>query len=272
MYCDITQIPSHATNAVAKATEKMLIVNYPKKELLEPLRDITRAEVAALIYQALVASGKKKAIVSPYIVNPNVDPFCCADLKGHWAEPFIRALMRMNLTRGFADGSYQPDKPMTRAEYAALVVAAFQPVDKKRPAPHFIDIPKGYWASDAIQIAAQSGFVGGFSVPPHYHAFRPEQNVLRIQVIVSLVNGLALKSSGCDTLVDYSDFNAVPDSACEAVITATQQKIIVDYPEPKRIQPSREATRGEVAAMVYRALVAVGRSTVSSSKAFLTTS
>ncbi|MBO3461818.1 DUF1565 domain-containing protein [Aetokthonos hydrillicola Thurmond2011] len=263
LFADRTQIPSYATNAVAAATQKMLIVNYPRKELLEPLRNITRAEVAALIYQALVASGKQKAIVSPYIVNPNVDGFSCADLISHWAEPFIRALMRMNLTRGFADGSYQPDKPMTRAEYAALIVGAFGPVSK-RPAPTFIDIPRDYWASSAIQIAAQSGFVGGFSVPPkaaapRYRTFRPEQNVLRIQVIVSLVNGLALKASDCDTLLDYSDLNAISESARAAVVTAVQRNIIVNYPDPKRIEPSNEATRAEVGAMVYQALVAMGR-------------
>ncbi|MBR8833215.1 MAG: DUF1565 domain-containing protein [Stigonema ocellatum SAG 48.90 = DSM 106950] len=260
VYCDRAQIPSYATNAVAVATEKMLVVNYPQTEKLEPLRDITRAEVAVLIYQALVVSGKEKPIVCPYIVNSNFDVPGFTDLMGHWAEPFIRGLVSMNLTRGFADGSYQPNKPVTRAQYAALVASAFNKT-AKRPAPDFIDVPKDYWAYSAIKMAAQSGFVGGKSDG----TFRPEQNVLRVQVLVSLVNGLALPAAHPNAVLSYSDCHTIPDSVRKAVATATQQRIVVNYPDPKQIEPDREATRGEVAAMVYQALVATGQTPAISS-------
>ncbi len=253
-YSDRAQIPSYANNAVAVATQKLLIVNYPDSEQLEPMRDITRAEVATLIYQALIASGKEKAIASPYIVNPDADLPSFGDLKGHWAESFIRALISMSLTNGFADGSYQPDKPMTRAQYAALVAVAFNPTPK-RSAPEFTDVAKDFWAAKAIWIAASGGFVSGFSDS----TFRPDQNVQRLQVLVSLVNGLALPPTDNDRLLTYSDRNIIPDYAKKAIITATQQKIVVSYPDPKQLAPVREATRAEVAAMVYQALVAIKR-------------
>ncbi|QSJ14072.1 S-layer homology domain-containing protein [Nostoc sp. UHCC 0702] len=256
LYRDRVQIPSYATNAVAVGTQKQLIVNYPDTEQLEPLRDITRAEVAALIYQALVITSKEKAIASPYIVNPDVDIPSFSDLKGHWAEAFIRALANMGLTHGFADGNYQPDKPMTRAQYAALVAAAFNPTPK-RPAPDFIDVPNDFWAYQALQIAASGGFVSGFSD----RTFRPNQNVQRLQVIVSLVNGLNLPAANKNTALNYTDNSAIPDYARQAVVTATQQKIVVNYPNPKQLAPAREATRAEVAAMVYQALVAINRTT-----------
>jgi parallel beta-helix repeat protein len=254
IYSDRAQIPSYATNTVAAATQKLLVVNYPQTELLEPLRDITRAEVAALIYQTLVAISKENAIASPYIVNPDVEISSFTDLRGHWAEAFIRGLVSMNLTHGFADGSYQPNKPMTRAQYAALVANAFNPTPK-RPAAEFTDVSKGFWGYNAIKIAASGGFVGGFSD----RTFRPDQNVQRLQVIVSLVNGLSLPPAHSEVLKVYSDRNTIPESARTAVATATQQKIAINYPEPKQIQPLRQATRGEVAAMVYQALVAIGR-------------
>ncbi|WGV28372.1 S-layer homology domain-containing protein [Halotia branconii] len=254
VYRDRTQIPSYATNAVAIATQKLLIINYPQTEKLEPLRDITRAEVAALIYQALVSNSQQKAIASPYIVNPDADIPSFTDVKGHWAEAFIRALASMNLTHGFADGSYQPDKPMTRAQYAALVAVTFNPT-AKRPAPDFTDVPQDFWAYNALQIAASGGFVSGFSD----RTFRPDQNVQRLQVIVSLVNGLALPASASNALLTYTDNKSIPDYAQKAVVSATQQKIVVNYPDPKQLAPAREATRAEVAAMVYQALVAIGR-------------
>ncbi|WP_017318461.1 DUF1565 domain-containing protein [Mastigocladopsis repens] len=177
-----------------------------------------------------------------------------SDMAGHWAAAFVEALYQRNLMNGFADGTFQPEASITRAEYAALVAACFKPISK-RAVPVFTDVPKDFWAYSAIQIAAQGGFVGGFSD----RTFRSEQNVLRLQVIVSLVNGLALKAANNNPLLGYSDRNTIPNHARTAVATATQNKIVVNYPDPKLLQPNREATRGEVAAMVYQALVAIRR-------------
>ncbi|MEO1376333.1 MAG: S-layer homology domain-containing protein [Cyanobacteria bacterium J06635_10] len=253
-YRDRAQIPSYATNAMAIATQKLLVVNYPQTEQLEPLRDISRAEVVALIYQALVLLGKQKAIVSPYIVKPDVDIPSFTDLTAHWAEPFIRSLVSLDLTGGYADGTYKPDTPMTRAQYAALIVKAFNPTPK-RYLGDFFDIPPIFWAYKAIKAAAQGGFVGGFSDG----TFRPQEKVQRLQVIVSLVNGLGLPTAHDRVLHNFTDAQTLPKYARTAVATATQQRIVVNYPDPLKIEPKREATRAEVAAMVYQALVAIKR-------------
>ncbi|KAB8331197.1 DUF1565 domain-containing protein [Scytonema tolypothrichoides VB-61278] len=252
VFGDSAQIPSAAINAVAVATENLLIVNYPEIKQLEPLRDITRAEVAACIYQALVASGKELPIASVYIVNPNVEIASDTDVVTHWSTAFIHGLLSMGLTHGFARETFDPDKPITRAQYAALVAVCLNPTPK-HPTTEFTDVPKDFWAYNAIKIAAQGGFVGGF----RDRTFRPEQNVLRLQVIVSLVNGLGLKAADNNSLLGLSDHNIIPDYARSAVATAIQNKIVVNYPDPKQFNPNQEATRGEVAAMVYQALVAV---------------
>lgn len=255
MYGDRAQIPSYATNAMAIATQKLLVVNYPQTEQLEPLRETTRAEVVALIYQALVALGKQRAVISPYIVKPDGDTMpSFSDLTAHWAEPFIRSLVSLDLTSGFADGTYQPDIPMTRAQYAALIVKAFNPTPK-RLVNDFFDVSVNSWNYKPIKAAAQAGFVGGFSDG----TFRPQENVQRLQVIVSLVNGLALTAAHGSALQNFTDSQTLPKYARAAVATATQQRIVVNYPDPKKMEPKREATRAEVAAMVYQALVAIKR-------------
>jgi hypothetical protein len=264
VYRDRAQIPSYATNATTVATQKLLVVNYPQVDQLEPLREITRAEVAVLIYQALVATGLENPLPSAYIVKPETEIPSFSDIVGHWAEPFIRALVSMNLTQGFTDGTYQPDQVMSRAQYTALIAAAFNP-PAKRPSPEFTDIAKDFWAANAIEIAARGGFVGGFSD----RTFRPTQNVQRLQVIVSLVNGLGLAVTELPAAapryqktLTYIDEDKIPEYARTAVTIATQQRIIVNYPDPNLLAPTREATRAEVAAMVYQALVASQRTKV----------
>lgn len=181
-------------------------------------------------------------------------PVSASVLDSHWAEPFIQALRSMDLIHDLPDDTYQPDKPMTRAEYAALVAVAFKPT-AKRPAADFVDVSQDFWAYNAIQIAARGGFVGGFTD----RTFHPHQNVKRLQVIVSLVNGLGLPQADNNVLEVYSDRHTIPDYAEKAVATATHKRIIVNYPDPKLLAPLRPATCAEVAAMVYQALVAIGR-------------
>lgn len=255
IYSDRVQIPSYAINAIATATQNLLVVNYPYTEQLEPLRNINRAEVAALIYQALLAGGQVKAIASPYIVTSNhlyIPSF--TDIMGHWAEPFIRGLCSMNLTHGFADGTYKPDLPITRAQYAALVAVAFNPV-AKRPTPYFTDMRRDFWAAEAIKIAASGGFLSGFGDA----TFRPEQNIQRLQVILSLVSGLGLTTTQNHSSLNYHDNHTIPKYALSAVAAATENRIVVNYPDPKQLLPMGEATRGDVAAMIYQALTALQR-------------
>ena len=68
-YTDGSAIPSWATGFVAASTGRQVVVNYPTLNLLNPNREATRAEVAAIVYQAMVNAGKVSAIPSLYIVK-----------------------------------------------------------------------------------------------------------------------------------------------------------------------------------------------------------
>ena len=254
-YSDRAQIPSYATVAVSTATQRRLVVNYPKTNQLEPMRSITRAEVAALIYQALVATGRADAIASPYIVSP--DPsftLSFFDIQQHWATNFIRPLGSLNLVTGFADGSFKPDEPLNRSQYAALVVKIFNPTPV-RPEAQFLDIPADFWALTAISQAYRGGFLSGFPD----QTFHPQQNMRRIDLITSLAHGLALSSADVKVLEIYEDRDTIPAYAKSAVAAATQAGIIVNYPKLSLLQPTQEATRAEAIAFIYQALVRTGR-------------
>lgn len=257
IYRDRAQIPSYAVSPLATATQRRLVVNYPDALTLRPAEPITRAEVSALVYQGRVALGLATEIASPYIVRPDTSQVLFSDLTDHWATDFIQGLAANNWVSGMADGQFLPDAAMNRAQYAALVVKAFQPTPEK-DAIAFRDVAPNFWAAAAIQQAYQAGFVAGFPD----QTFGPDHPLLRVQIWVSLVNGLALADQGAESLNilgRFQDYTEIPRYALQQTATATRRDLIVNYPDLADLRPNQVATRAEVCAAVYQALVALGR-------------
>lgn len=254
IYRDRALIPSYATLAIAAATERRLLVSQPQTDTLEPLRDITRAEATAMIYQALVIAGQANAIASDLIIDPPLTNPSFADLEDHWAADFIRGLGRQRLIAGFADGTFRPNLPMTRAQYAALLVKAFNP-PPKRPERDFSDVPANFWAAAAIQQAYRSGFLSGFPDG----TFAPDEAILRSQALVALVQGLGLSATDASVLERYVDWQQIPSYAKVAAIAATQHRLVIATPPGTHLRPLSATTRAEASAMTYQGLVQQGR-------------
>ena len=250
LYRDRAQIPSYALMAVAIATEKRLVTNFPDLGRFNPLRAITRGELAAFLYQALVTSGRATPITSPYIVNP--DPYLPSftDTGEHWAQDFIRRLASAELVSGFGDGSFKPDAPINRAQYAALLVKSLNP-PAIRPAGRFLDVGANFWGLDAINRAYQGGFISGFPD----RTFHPNQQLQRLHLWVSLAGGLSLSGGDESILNRYRDRDEIPAYARSAVAAATRARLIVNYPDRDRLQPKQNATRAEAAAAIHQVLV-----------------
>lgn len=176
------------------------------------------------------------------------------DVQGYWAQPYIEALAAKDIIAGFPDGTFKPYEPVTRAQFAAIINKAFSPMPQ-REAVDFTDVSRNFWGYQAIQSAYQGGFVAGYPGG----VFQPQQQIPRVQVLVSLANGLSLRSDNASALSIYTDASQIPNYATDPVAAATVQQLVVNYPTPSQLNPNREATRAEVAAFVYQALVNAGR-------------
>lgn len=175
------------------------------------------------------------------------------DIQGNWAQAFIEALAARGIIQGFPDGTFRPNAPVTRAQFAAMIRQAFeQPLE--RPATQFSDIPANFWALDAIQEAYRMGFMEGY---PN-NIFLPDQNIPRVQVLVALVSGLDLSAPAQTTAIlnqTFQDAAQIPDWAQTSIAAATVNQMVVNYPNVAFLNPNQTATRADVAAFIYQALV-----------------
>lgn len=175
---------------------------------------------------------------------------------GYWAQTFIQELSRRDIIKGFPDGGFRPNDPVTRAQFAAMLSKA---VNKApiRGGVSFVDVSSGYWAASAIQQSYVTGFMSGYPG----NVFEPNQNIPRVQILVSLANGLNYSATQPPEiiLVAYADAGGIPNYARNSVAAATENRLVVNYPNVQFLNPNQSATRAEVAAFIYQALVRSGQ-------------
>lgn len=180
----------------------------------------------------------------------------------YWAQVFIRELAKKDIIKGFPDGSFRPNAPVTRAQFAAMLSQAMN-----KPAirgnTKFTDVASTYWANNAIQKSYTLGFVSGYPD----NTFRPDLNIPRVQILVALANGLNYNPAQPvdSTLQKYSDAATIPNYARNSVAAATENRMVVNYPNVRLLNPNQTATRAEVAALIYQALVRSGQIPATSS-------
>ncbi len=173
---------------------------------------------------------------------------------GYWAKVYIEALASQNIIAGFPDGSFKPNEPVTRAQFATIITKALTP-PVKRAGIKFKDVASNFWAYAAIQSAYQSQYVSGYPDG----TFKPQQQIPRVQALVALANGLGLTTNDPKVVSFYTDAAQIPNYAIAPVAAATVRQLVINYPTAKQLNPNRQATRAEVAAFVYQALVNAGR-------------
>ncbi len=187
------------------------------------------------------------------------------DVQGHWAQAYIEALASRGIISGFRDGTYRPNDPVTRAQFASIISKAFTPAPQ-RARVNFSDVQTNFWGFQVIETSVQGGFLSGYPDG----LFLPDQQIPRVQVLVSLASGLGFQPGSTNLNAVFQDAPQIPSYAISPVASATQRRIVVNYPNPKELNPNRAATRAEVAAFVYQALVNTGKADALSSPYLVT--
>lgn len=174
------------------------------------------------------------------------------DIQGHWAQPCIERLAQQRILNGYPDGSFKPNASVTRAEFAAMLSAAFPDVSAVRTGGKFADVSTNYWANESIRKAYQAGFLAGYPGG----VFKPDENIPRVQALVSLASGLkyAPTQTSRDTLNQlFTDAKEIPEYSQGAIAAATEKQLVVNYPNVRTLNPNQSASRADVAAFLCQA-------------------
>ncbi|MGI0486929.1 S-layer homology domain-containing protein [Pantanalinema rosaneae CENA516] len=194
------------------------------------------------------------APTSPSAVRPPIEFEDVPDT--FWAKPYIATLSSLGIISGLPDGSFQPNRSVTRTEFAVQLEKAFQ-AEERRSSRQFTDVASDFWGIVAIDKAVKTGFMSGY---PN-GTFRPTGDVSRVEVLSALVYGLNLPAPENPEAVlnIYQDRDAIPTWARERIAAATQAGLVTSHPNVNVLNPTQAATRGDVASMIYQALVRTGK-------------
>ncbi len=165
-----------------------------------------------------------------------------ADVAGHWAEPYIMQLMQLGLASGYPDGQYKPDRPITRAEFIALVarVLHLEPSGERR----FADTA-GHWAEAIISAAAARQWISGYADG----TFRPNAQITREETAAIIARAFGLSSGTRER--SFADDAAISGWANAAVQAAAESGIITGDTSGQ-FRPKSNTTRAEAATVIAK--------------------
>lgn len=126
-------------------------------------------------------------IILTNISEPDKSVF--PDVKGIYAEEYIRHLHDMGAVGGFPDGTFKPDKGVTRAEFVTMLLKSLR-LEPKLKSKGFKDTSK-HWAKDAINTACEMKMVNGFKDG----TFRPNDRITAAQAAKIIDNLFRFRSS-----------------------------------------------------------------------------
>ena len=169
------------------------IVGYPNGNV-EPNGNITRAEVATIFFRLLTEKVRT--------ANSTQSNSLSDVTRGQWFNHAVSTLSSMGIVKGHNDGTFAPNAPITRAEFAAIA-ARFD--DKNTDtSSKFTDIAS-HWAKNEIGIAANKGWINGYPDD----TFRPNQDITRAEAMTlvnRVLNRLPENSSDLlDSMIKWPD-------------------------------------------------------------------
>ncbi|MFC4767996.1 S-layer homology domain-containing protein [Effusibacillus consociatus] len=221
----IGPLPGHLPGEESEIHQPFM-VGFPDGKFY-PERSFSRAEAATV-----VAKVKKLKYDAP-LEKPYQDVS-----SNHWAYRYITSVTKAGYMKGYPDGTFHPDEPISRAELVALVleVRGIEPM----PGQTGFSDTGHHWAADMIATARSLGFVSGMGDNKFMPDDATERQVAARMFCVAFQRGpladgeVPVKQHFSDVKKDHWSFPWVEEAAVEAhesIRTGTEECLVKYRPE-----------------------------------------
>ena len=166
---------------------------------VKPQNNITRAEVATIFYRLL-----EDEVRAEYDTVVNEFSDVTAD---SWYNQTVSTLARMGIVKGYEDGTFRPNAPITRAEFGAIATRFFAETGATYEPGTFTDVTGNEWFANAIQDAVNLGLIGGYPDG----TVRPNNNITRAEAC-AIVNRTLGRVPDADHLLPDDVMKVWPDN------------------------------------------------------------
>ncbi|HEX3012444.1 MAG TPA: S-layer homology domain-containing protein, partial [Syntrophomonadaceae bacterium] len=165
------------------------------------------------------------------------------DISSCWAQEAIEKMAALGAVSGYADGSFKPNTPITRAEFVTMLVKALK-LTARGNGPTFKDTA-GHWASTNMSIATASGLISGYG--DGY--INPDSLITREEMAVIAVKAAKLPQSSGETA--FTDNVLISSWAKDSMKAAVNANIMTGYPD-NSIRPKGNTARAEAATVIMK--------------------
>ena len=178
---------------------------------VRPEAGITRAEVATIFYRLLKEDVRDR-------VTSDVNDFNDV-ASGDWFNVTVSSLAQMGVIAGYEDGSFRPNAPITRAEFAAIATRFFAERGVTYNEGLFADITGDEWFADVVAAAADRGLLGGYPDG----TVRPNATITRAESC-AVVNRTLDRRPDAKHLLPAGEMRVWPDNPADGWYYADMQE------------------------------------------------
>jgi len=176
----------------------------------------------------------------------------------YWAKGQINYLVTKGVIAGFPDGTFKPETPVTREQFATMICIAKGIKEYKPAKTTFRDVNSSRWSYGFVEAAAKAGYIKGYPDG----TFGPAKNITRQELAVLGVKVLGKEAEASkitQSFIFANDENEVASWAMGAMTIAVRPKVqLLKWDDLRNINPKNAATRAECAHAVYSILVPPG--------------
>jgi len=168
----------------------------------------------------------------------------------HWAAQEILTVINGGVMGITAEGYFNPDEVMTRADFTTTLLRALGHRDVKNEDENkFKDVTPDFWAYQDILTSQRLGLIYGYGD----NTFRPLNNISKAEV-ESVISHITEDTGYIDdSVLDvFKDKNEIPAWAIERYAKAVDMGVYVNYPDKELLQPKKLLTRAECAVILYK--------------------